>query len=311
MKVLITGGNGFVGKYLADWLKSYGSYQVMCAARSHQRTGSNFLYLDLESDFELVSDLAGVDVLVHCAARVHVMNDAASDQLTEYRRVNTEATLRLAKQAAKAGVKRFVFLSTIKVNGEQTPEGKPFTADISSPPSDPYGLSKYEAEQGLMAIAKDSGMEVVIIRPPLVYGPGVKANFAAMINLVSKGLPLPLGSINNRRSFVYIGNLVDLIVTCLSHQQAANQAFLVSDDHDVSTPDLLRLIAKAMGKPSRLIPVPELWLLRLTTVIGKPGIGERLCGSLQVDITKTKTCLGWQPPYTLDDALNRTVNKAS
>ncbi|MCG7587626.1 SDR family oxidoreductase [Photobacterium sp. OFAV2-7] len=309
MNVLITGSNGFVGRHLSKCLIN-SSYDVVDAGRTQPKTKNNFLLLDLDSNFDITSELASIDVVVHCAARVHVMDDNAKDPLVEYRRINKDATLTLAQQAAKAGVKRFVFLSTIKVNGEYTNEGNPFTPQVSSPPLDPYGLSKYEAEQGLIVIAKETGMEVVIIRPPLVYGPGVKANFAAMMNLVSKGLPLPMGSINNSRSLVYIGNLTDLIVTCLSHPKAANQVFLVSDDQDVSTSDLLRLMAKAMNKPCRLLPIPEKWLRSLTTLIGKPGIGERLCGSLQVDISQTKTCLGWQPPYTLGDALNRTVNKA-
>lgn len=308
---MVTGSSGFVGKHLVGNLNMHNFYQVVCAGRTHSKTSGGFLLFDLDSDFELASDLTTVDVVVHCAARVHIMSDKVCNPLEEYRRVNAKSTIRLARQAADAGVKRFIFLSSIKVNGEQTLKDKPFTPHVSSPPLDPYGLSKFEAEQELMAIAKETGMEVVVIRPPLVYGPGVKANFAAMMNLVSKGLPLPLGGINNRRSLVYIGNLVDLIVTCLSHPKAVNKVFLVSDDQDVSTSDLLRLMARAMNKPCRLLSVPEGWLLRLTNLIGKPGIGERLCSSLQVDISQTKTCLEWQPPYTLDDALNRTVNKAS
>lgn len=310
MKILITGANGFVGRHLENYVKAHSPYSVVCASRQPKGAKAH-ITLDLDTDFYITPQLVDVDAVVHCAARVHLMQDEASDPLAEYRRVNTQGTLNLARQAADAGVKRFIFLSTIKVNGEQSFEGKPFVPQISSPPSDPYGLSKYEAEQGLMAIAKETGMEVVIIRPPLVYGSGVKANFASMIKLVSMGLPLPLGGIDNRRSLVYIGNLVDLIVTCLSHPNASNQVFLVSDDEDVSTSDLLRLIAKAMGKSSRLLPIPARWIRSLTRCIGKPGVGERLCSSLQVDISQTKSCLGWQPPYTLGDALHLTVKKAS
>lgn len=263
--------------------------------------------VDIDSQTDWALHLQNVDVIVHCAARVHVMNDDEKDPLTVYRQVNTAATLHFAHEAAKAGVKRFIFLSSIKVNGEATDVGKAFTSHVGNAPTDPYGQSKYEAELGLLALAKDTGMEVVIIRPPLVYGPGVKANFAALLNLVRRGVPLPFGAIHNKRSLVYLDNLIDLILTCISHPKAANQIFLVSDDDDVSTTELLRKIAEAFGRSPLLLPVPSSWLMALTRCIGKPSIGERLCGNLQVDIEPTKTCLDWRPPYNLATALERTV----
>jgi len=307
LKILITGGNGFVGQNLDCFFQKHSQHSIVCAARSPQSTSSGFLSLDLDSDFNISAQLADVDVIVHCAARVHLMQDNASNPLAEYRRVNTTGTIELARQAADAGVRRFIFISTIKVNGESTPCDIPFQAAVARPPEDPYALSKYEAEQGLLALAKESGMEVVIIRPPLVYGLGVKANFNSMMNCVKKGLPLPLGAIENRRSLVYVGNLVDLIVTCLDHPGAVNRTLLVSDDEDVSTTQLLKKIADAMGRKSRLLPIPSKYLLLLTKVLGKAAVGERLCSSLHVDISETKSCLQWTPPYTLDEALKLTV----
>ena len=248
------------------------------------------------------------NVLVHCAARVHVMDESSKNPLEEFREVNTYGTLNLAQQAAEAGVKRFIFISTIKVNGESTEFGKPFKPDDNFIPADPYGLSKYEAEVGLRKIAKETGMEVVIIRPPLVYGPGVKANFASMMKWVNKGLPLPLGGIKeNQRSLVSVDNLVDLIVTCIDHPNAINQTFLVSDDDDVSTTGLLENMAVALGVPSRLLPIPASWFNFVAKLINKPAISQRLCGSLQVDMSKTTELLNWFPPYTSADCLKKTA----
>src|SRR5690606_37466369 len=202
------------------------------------------------------SALAGVNVVVHAAARAHIMNEEVVDPLREYRRVNVDGTLNLARQAAAEGVDRFIFVSSIKVNGELSSQPKPFSPNDTPAPEDAYGISKWEAEQGLKTIAKETGMEVVIIRPPLVYGPGVKGSFASMVKLVRKGVPLPLGSIRNRRSLVAVDDLVDVIVTCIDHPAAANQVFMVSDGEGVSTSELLRELGKAMGKPARLVPVP-------------------------------------------------------
>jgi nucleoside-diphosphate-sugar epimerase len=249
-----------------------------------------------------------VDQVVHLAARVHIMNEKCSGQLAEFRRVNVEGTLNLARQAAAAGVRRFVYLSSIKVNGEFTQEGRPFTADDAPAPEGHYGVSKYEAEQALRQIAADTGMEVVIIRPPLVYGPGVKANFESMMHWLARGVPLPLAAVTqNRRSLVALDNLVDLIMTCLSHPAAANQTFLVSDGEDLSTAGLLRRMGAALGHPARLFYVPPSMLKLGSQVANKPGIYQRLCGSLQLDITKTRRLLGWTPPVSVDEGLRRAA----
>ena len=247
------------------------------------------------------------DAVIHAAARVHVMKDQMSNPLAGYRCVNVDGTLQLAKQAAAAGVKRFIFISSVKVNGEATLPGIPFSAEDAPAPLDPYGVSKLEAEQGLREISAQTGMEVVIVRPPLVYGPGVKANFASMMLWVARGVPLPLGSIRNSRSMVALDNLVDLLVTCLKHPAAAGQTFLVSDGEDVSTTQLLRRTAQAMGKPSRLLPVPVDLLQWGAALAGKRDVAQRLCGSLQVDISKTRQLLGWSPPLTLDQGLKKAV----
>ena len=233
------------------------------------------------------------------------MKDEEADPLAEYRRVNVEGTLNLARQAADAGVRRFIFISSVKVNGEQTPPGKPFGAEDRPVPEDAYGISKWEAEQGLQQLAAETGMELVVIRPPLVYGPGVKGNFAAMIRLVEKGIPLPLGAIHNQRTLVALDNLVDLIIRCIDHPAAANQVFLAGDGEDLSTTELLRRLGKAMGRPVRLLPVPESLLVLGATLLGKQAVARRLLGSLQVDISKARDLLGWEPPLSVDEGLRR------
>lgn len=235
------------------------------------------------------------------------MNDRAAEPLAEFREVNVAGTLNLARQAVSSGVKRFIFISSIKVNGEGTSLGEPYTADTSPAPTDPYGISKLEAEQALLALAAETGMEVVIIRPVLVYGPGVKANFLNMMRWLSKGVPLPLGAIHNKRSLVALDNLVDLIVTCIEHPSAVNQVFLVSDGEDLSTSELLRRMGRALGKPARLIPIPAGVLEMGARMVGKKTIAQRLCGSLQVDISKTRELLNWSPPMSVDCALARTA----
>lgn len=262
----------------------------------------------LSSETDWTAALRNVDQIVHLAARVHVMNDKCSDPLAEFRRVNVEGTVALARQAAVAGVRRFVFLSSVKVNGEFTKPGHPFTADAVPAPEDPYGVSKYEAEQLLRQIAAETGMEVVIIRPPLVYGPGVKANFESMRRWLARGVPLPLAAVtNNRRSLVALDNLVNVIVTCLNHPAAANQTFLVSDGEDLSTAELLKRMSAAMGKPARLFYLPPTLLKLGANVLNRPGIYQRLCGSLQLDIAKTRQLLGWTPPMSLDEGLRRAA----
>jgi UDP-N-acetyl-alpha-D-quinovosamine dehydrogenase len=254
--------------------------------------------------------LRGVNAVVHCAARVHLMNETEPDTLAAFRKVNVDGTLNLAQQAARAGVSRFVFISSIKVNGESTMHGRAYTADDVPAPEDAYGISKTEAETGLRHLGKQAAMEITIIRPVLVYGPGVKANFLSMMRWVRSGVPLPLGCVTeNLRSMVALDNLVDLILTCVDHPKAANQTFLVSDGEDVSTVGLLRRMGTAMGCPVRLFPVP-VWLLKLAArLLGRNGIAQRLCGSLQVDITKTRALLGWAPPVSMDEALRRVCER--
>ncbi len=263
---------------------------------------------DLTSNVNWSAALQDMDVVIHSAARSHIMIDTSSNPLTEFRRVNVEGTLNFAKQAAVAGVKRFIFISSVKVNGELTQPGTPFTENDLCAPQDPYGISKYEAEQGLKKIAQETGMEVVIIRPPLVYGPGVKGNFQSMLQWVNKGVPLPLGAIDNQRSLVGLDNLVHFIITCIDHPAAANQTFLVSDGEDISTTELLRRVGTVLGKPARLIPVPRSVLELGAKILGKQAVAQRLLGSLQVDIGKARNLLEWSPPVTIDEGLTRCVS---
>jgi nucleoside-diphosphate-sugar epimerase len=311
MKVLVTGASGFVGGAVAARLAADG-IQARAAVRRPDApipAGTERIQVaDLTADTDWSSATRGVDVVVHAAARVHVMRDRAADPLTEFRRANVAGTLALARQAAASGVARFVFLSSIKVNGEETTRGRPYTADDPPAPVDPYGVSKHEAEQGLRALADDTGMEVVIIRPVLVYGPGVKGNFKTMLQLVRSGMPLPLAAVKNSRSLVAVENLVDLIVHLLEHPAAANRVLLVSDGEDLSTPDLLRRAAAAMGRPSRLVPVPTTLLLTLARMLGRRAVVQRLCGDLQVDVSATRALLDWTPPISVDEGLRRAVH---
>ncbi|WP_137821640.1 SDR family oxidoreductase [Pseudomonas sp. D(2018)] len=311
MRVLLTGATGFVGRGLLERMSALVNLELVAALRrpvSGLPESVTCLQVPgLEPDTDWRTALEGIDAVIHSAARVHVMHDQSSDPLAEFRKVNVDGTLNLARQAAAAGVRRFIFISSIKVNGEGTPVGTPYTADAQPAPADPYGISKMEAEQGLRAIAAETGMEVVIIRPTLVYGPGVKANFLSMMRWLHKGVPLPFGAIHNRRSLVALDNLVDLIVTCIDHPAAANQTFLVSDGEDLSTTELLRRMGTALGKPARLLPVPS-WVLEAgAAMLGKKALSQRLCGSLQVDISKTRELLGWEPSVSVDTALRKTA----
>jgi len=311
MRVLLSGASGFVGRALLARLSADPSCEVVAAVRQPlpdvASPARQVIIRSLDKDSDWQGPLMGINAVIHCAARVHVMNDNAADPLTEFRKVNVEGSLNLARQAAAAGVKRFIFISSIKVNGEGTEPGKPYTVEDTPAPVNPYGISKMEAEQGLKTLAAETGMEVVIIRPVLVYGPGVKANFRSMMSWLNKGIPLPLGAISNKRSLVALDNLVDLIVTCIDHPAAANQIFLVSDGEDLSTTELLQRMAAALGRPARLLPIPARLFEFSAFLLGQRAIAQRLCGSLQVDIQKTCDLLEWTPPLTVDAALRKTA----
>lgn len=309
--VLVTGASGFVGQRLTHLLGESGR-PVRAAFRRVGLTSESvkvesIFTGDLSPEICWRAALLRVDTIVHLAARVYVMHETATDALAEFRRVNVLGTLQLARQAADSGVRRFVFVSSVKVNGELTQLGRPFSADDRPAPVDAYGVSKLEAEQALLDLAKTTGLEVVIIRPVLIYGPGVKANFLKMMQWLYRGMPLPFGLVNNQRSLVGLDNMLSLIMTCLDHPAAKNQIFLVSDGEDLSTPELLRRTAKALGKNARLLPLPTSVLAAAAGVFGKRDLAQRLCGSLQVDIDKTRELLGWAPFLSVDEALDVTA----
>jgi len=309
--VLVTGATGFVGGAVVQKLASEGRRAPVAGCRrsvSVPEGVEQAVTPPLGADADWSGGLQGVEAVVHLAARVNVIDEPEADPLEAFRRVNVEGTLRLARQAAEAGVRRFVFVSSVKVNGEETPTGQLFREADAPAPEDPYGVSKREAEDGLRALSAETGLEVVIIRPPLVYGPGVGANFGSLLRWVHKGVPLPLGAVTqNRRSLVALDNLVDLIVTCLDHPAAAGETFLVADGEDVSTAGLLRKVGDALERPARLVPVP-VWMLRAApAALGKREMARRLLGSLQVDASKAREVLGWVPPVSLDEGLRRAV----
>lgn len=309
MKVLLTGASGFVGSALArHTARTPGAPTLRLAMRAGFAGRAQAIESpDLSGASDWREALHGCEAVVHAAARVHVLDRQGCEALALHRAANTQATLSLARQAALVGIKRFVFLSSVKVHGEASAPGHAFTEDMVPMPEDSYAISKHEAEQGLATIAQQTGMEIVVVRPPLVYGPGVKANFAALMRAVGHGWPLPLRAVDNRRSLLALDNLVDFILLCLRHPDAANQTFLVSDGEDLSTPDLLRRLGAAMGQPARLWPVPPALLAAGAALLGRRAAAERLCANLQVDIAKARALLGWSPPVSVDDGLQRTV----
>ena len=309
-KLLVTGANGFVGRALCNAAQQEGYLVKAVSRRPHAFAEGvvNVVIPDYNQEADWVEVFKNVDVVVHLAARVHEMRESLNDDLSAYRSVNVDGTLRMAQYAASAGVHRFIFLSSIKVNGESTEDSRPFAFDDAPAPEDPYGVSKLEAEQALQALSQKTGMEVTIIRPPLVYGPGVGANFAAMMRWLSYRLPLPLGAIPNLRSMVALENLLDLILVCANHPAAKGQVFLVSDGQDISVTNLLQKIAAIMGNSCVLIPVPPPLLRWVATIMGRKNVAKRLCDSLQVDIGKTCKTLDWSPPISMDEGLRKTVN---
>ena len=321
-RILLTGATGFIGSSLIHHLNLQ-DRSVTAAVRYiiEKNLPHNVQQVAIDgslSNTDWALHLNNVDAVIHLAARVHVMRDNVIDPLTDFRRTNTAATLNLAQQAAAVGVRRFIYLSSIKVNGEITASGQPFTTDSLRPCGsgvrenknggrDPYAQSKHEAEEGLRSIARQTGMEVTIIRPPLVYGQGVKGNFYGMLKWLDKGIPLPLGAIYNHRSFIALDNLIDLITVCIDHPSATNQTFLASDGDDLSTTELLQRLSLILGKPAHLLPIPQSWLQAVLTLLGKRAIAQRLLGNLQIDISSTKEILGWTPPVSVDEGLQKTV----
>ena len=307
MKIIITGSNGYIGENLYRGLVNSENRTPIPVMREYNEKFKNPISIkNINAQTQWKHHLAGIDIVIHLAARAHILNDTATDPLAAFRETNTAGTLNLARQAADAGVRRFIFISSIGVNGNQT-FGKPFTAADTPNPAEPYAISKHEAEIGLHQIAAETGMEVVIIRPPLVYGANAPGNFGRLIHTLARGIPLPLGSIHNHRSLVALPNLIDLITTCIDHPAAANQTFLVSDGEDLSTTQLLTRLGQALGKPARLLPVPQKLLETTLNILGKQAIAQRLCSNLQVDMTHTCQTLNWKPPVSVDEALYQTA----
>ena len=312
VKVLVTGASGFVGRALLAHMQTLPQFEVRAAVRSSavDRLPYGTMHVvvgDLEADTDWHAALTGMDAVVHLAARVHVMHEHAQNPLQAFRQVNVAGSMHLAQMAAQVGVQRIVFISSIKVHGEATPSHQAFSETSPCAPQDGYSVSKLETEQGLRSIAQASGLELTILRPPLVYGPGVGANFAALAQAVARGMPLPLGSLNNQRSLLAVDNLVDLIATCLTHPAAADQTFMASDGEDLSTTELVQRMALAMHRPIWLLPVPDWMLLASASLLGRQAMAQRLCGNLQIDSRKARTMLDWTPPVTVDEGLCRAL----
>ncbi|WP_151716478.1 NAD-dependent epimerase/dehydratase family protein [Acinetobacter sp. TUM15071] len=309
-KVLITGSNGFLGKFLCQYLSNK-DYSVIAHTRTPQvfsQSNIQNINFDLNQNLEEL-DLERVQVVIHCAGRAHVMNETAASPLDAYRQINVEGTLNLAKKAVQSGVRRFIYLSSIKVNGEGATQQKPFTAEDSINTDDPYGLSKYEAEQALKQLAQETGLEVVIIRPVLIYGPNVKANFKSMISLASKKIPLPVGCLNNKRSMVSVYNLADLIEVCLSHPNASGQTFLASDQDDISVKQLFEKLASLQNNKLIKVPVPKNLIFLLASLVGRSAMASRLCSELVVNTSKNTQVLGWKAPYSTEQSLAKMFSE--
>lgn len=310
MTIVVTGANGFVGSHLCRALQRKGmAYRAVVREGAQASPGTAGLVrlpsLDAHTDW--TTALQGATTVIHLAARVHQVQDTSADPLQAFRATNLHATLQLARCAQKMGVQRFIFVSTVKVLGEETAPDQPFRAGDPALPLDAYATSKHEAEQALRALVAGGSMELVIVRPPLVYGPGVRANFASLVRVVRRGIPLPLACVHNLRSLVGIDNLVSLLLRCTQHADAGGQNFLVSDGHDLSTPDLVRQLATALGQPARLWPVPLAGLQLAARLTGRQAAVQRLCSSLQVDISATCQGLQWAPPVPVAEGLRRMV----
>jgi nucleoside-diphosphate-sugar epimerase len=308
VKILVTGASGFVGHLLIKTLKHHDGIKVTAVGRSAAQSCADEFYVVSNFNQQGVwhEPLDGCDIVIHLAARVHVMHDRAEDPLAAFLSVNLHGTVNLANAAAKAGVKRFVFVSSIKVNGEYT-EGQPFTAQDAPNPQDPYAISKWEAEKALLKLSEETGMEVVIVRPPLVYGPGVKANFASLLNIVNKRLPLPVGRINNMRSMIYVGNLADALITCATHANAAGQTYVVCDNEDVSTSQLIKKLSLVLKQPYLVFPFPISIIRLLARLVAKSSAVDRLTQSLVIDCSTLCNELGWKPPFTMQEGLSETA----
>jgi nucleoside-diphosphate-sugar epimerase len=302
--ILITGAGGFVGTALVSELARQ---RIPHRAVTRRRGQNSFVICNIDGRTDWAAALEGVDVVVHLASRAHVTNETAPLAEAQIQRTNVDATINLARQAARAGVKRFVFVSSIKVNGEASLPGRPFTAADRPNPQNPYAQSKLDAELGLAALSRETGLEVTVIRPPLVYGPGVKANFGSMMEWIDRGIPLPLGAVNNKRSLVYVGNLVDLIIVAAEHPSAAGEVFVVSDGEDMSTTELFHRLAQALGRQCWVMPVPASLLKLAATMLGRRDVANRLIDSLQVDSSRTREILGWTPRTGVDVGLRQTA----
>ena len=305
--IAVTGANGFVGRRLCQVLSGDSRPLRRIVRNLADAVDGSSAIGDIGPETQWTGVLAGVDAIVHLAGRAHIMDDPEKDPAAAYHRVNASGTANLARQAAAAGVRRFVFVSSVKVNGDASMPGRPFTPHDLPAPADPYGKSKYEAEQRLMEIAAESRMEVVTVRPPLVYGPGAGGNFSRLMQAVYNGKILPLGSVNNKRSLVALDNLVDLLIRCIDHPGATGETFMVSDGEDISTAALVQKLARVMGERPRLLSVPPVMLRAIGCITGRRGDVERLVGSLQVDIRHTCGRLDWRPPITVDEGLRRAV----